>query len=101
MNLTLICMSFTVQQITLVYLQNVICRCLVGTKAMQAYILICVKSSGQCSNTYTSCASIEMHSSNIAIAQIKFAPHKHADSTNVYEFLNMSNIHEFSRILKL
>jgi len=51
MNLTLIYISFIVQQITLVYLPNVICRCLVGTKAMLTYVLICVKSSGQCSNT--------------------------------------------------
>jgi len=43
-----------------------------------------------------------LHSSNIAISRIKFAPHKHADwSKNFYEFLIMSKISEFSRILKL
>jgi len=37
MNLTLICISFIVQQITLIYLSNVICQSLIGTKAMLAY----------------------------------------------------------------
>jgi len=34
LNLTLICISFIVQQITLIYLPNVICQSFIGTKAM-------------------------------------------------------------------
>jgi len=37
MNLILICISFIVQQITLIYLPNVICQSLIGTKAMLAH----------------------------------------------------------------
>jgi len=75
MNLTLICISFIVQQTTLIYLPNVMSS-LIGTKAMlYSLLLICVKSSGQCSNTTRAFgyASTELHSPNIAIAEIKFA----------------------------
>jgi len=37
MNLTVICISFIVQQITLIYLPNVICQNFIGTKAMLDY----------------------------------------------------------------
>jgi len=36
MNLTLICISFIVQKITVIYLPNVICQSLIGAKAMLA-----------------------------------------------------------------
>jgi len=39
MNLTLICISFIVQQIALIYLLNVICQSLIATNAMLAYFL--------------------------------------------------------------
>jgi len=77
-------------------------------KSNASLLLICTKLSGQCSNTTRALgyASTELRSFNIAIAQIKFAPHKHADSTNLYEtlyenwrifdiFYNMSKIGEF------
>jgi len=35
-NLTLICITFIVQQITLIYLLNVICQSLIGTNALLA-----------------------------------------------------------------
>jgi len=37
MNLTLICIGFIVQLITLIYLPNVICQSIIGTKALLAY----------------------------------------------------------------
>jgi len=87
MNLTLICIKCTVQQITLIYAECDIAKPH-RHKSKVSLLLICVKSSGQCSNTTRalSYASTELHSSNIAIAQIKYAPHKHADSTNFCEF---------------
>jgi len=100
MNLTLICISFIVLWITLLYLPNVKMSKRHRHKSNASPLLICVKSIGQCSNTTRAlgCASTELHSSIIAIAQIKFAPHKHADSTN-FEISQNSRI--FSRILKL
>jgi len=47
MNLTLICINFTMQQITLIYLPNVIFQSLIGSKSNASLLLICVKSSGQ------------------------------------------------------
>jgi len=61
-----------------------------ASKAQTTMLAYClgVKSHRQCSNTTRALgsASTEVHSSNIAIAQIKFARHKHADSTNFDEF---------------
>jgi len=108
LNLTLICISFIVQQITLIYLSA---ECDMSKphrhKSNASLLLICVKSSGQCSNTtrVLGYASTELHSSNIAVAHIKFAPHKHIVNVNeFFEFLRilkMSKMREFSRILNL
>jgi len=76
-------------------------------KINASLLLICVKSSGQCSKTTRALdyASTELHLSNIAIAQIKFALHKHSPTQRIVTnfkiwtqiFTNSETLsHEFS-----